>query len=386
MLLTGAGRLAPAGLSPWALRVDAGRIAWVGAPRDAPADEPRVDLGQALVTPGLVDSHTHPVFAGDRSDEAAARLEGAPYAEGGILRTARATRETDDATLEGFVEGRLRAALAAGTTTVECKSGYGLELDEELRHLRLIGTVAGRLPIRVVRTFLGAHAVPLGSTAAEHAATVADEMIPIVARERLAEFVDVFADEGFFDVEATERIGRAAIAAGLGLRLHAEQLTRTGATELGVRLGAASVDHLERLDEAGVAALSGSSTVATMLPGPALVLRSRLPPARALLDAGATVALASDANAGTYGAFGSLPLVIGLGATLLGMSVGEALTAATAGAAQSLRRDDLGTLRPGAAADLVAWDAEHEGAFALRLGAVRPLRAWIAGEEVSLSG
>ena len=389
MLLTGAGRLAPVGLSPWALRVDAGRIVWVGAPGDAgdaPTDEHRVDLGEALLTPGLVDSHTHPAFAGDRSDEAAARLEGAPYAEGGILRTARATRETDDATLEAFIEARLRAALAAGTTTVECKSGYGLDLEEELRHLRLIGRVADRLPIRVIRTFLGAHAVPSGSSAGEHAARVADEMIPIVARQGLADFVDVFADEGFFDLAATERVGRAALAAGLGLRLHAEQLSRTGATELGVRLRASSVDHLEQLDDAGVAALAGSSTVATVLPGPAVVLRSRLPPARALLDAGATVALASDANAGTYGAFGSMPLVIGLGATLLGMSVGEALTAATAGAAQSLRRDDLGTLQPGAAADLVAWDAEHEGAFALRLGAVRPLQAWIAGEEVSLSG
>lgn len=386
MLLTGTGRLAPAGLSPWALRVESGRITWIGSPADAPSDQARVDLGSALVTPGLVDSHTHPVFAGDRSDEAAARLEGAPYAEGGILRTARATSATDDVTLEGLVEARLRAAMTAGTTTVECKSGYGLTGAEELRHLRIIGRVAERLPIRLVRTFLGAHAVPLATTAEEHVERVADEMIPMVAAEGLAEFVDVFADEGFFDLGATERIGRAAMAAGLSVRLHAEQLARTGAAELGVRLGAASVDHLEQLDEAGVAALAGSSTVATLLPGPAVVMRSRLPPARELLDAGATVALATDANAGTYGAFGSMPLVIGLAATLLGMSVTEALTAATAGAGQSLRRDDLGTLRAGAAADLVAWDAEHEGAFALRLGAVRPLRTWIAGEEVALSG
>jgi imidazolonepropionase len=386
MLLTGTGRLAPVGHSPWALRVESGKIAWVGAAADAPADERRIDLGSALVTPGLIDSHTHPVFAGDRSDEAAARLEGVPYSEGGILRTARATQATDDATLERLVEGRLLAALAAGTTTVECKSGYGLTLEEELRHLRTIARVAERLPIRVVGTFFGAHAVPPGSTATDHAERVADEMIPAVASEDLAEFVDVFADSGFFDLAATERIGRAAHAVGLGIRLHAEQLERTGAAELGVRLGAASVDHLEQLDEAGVAALASSSTVATLLPGPAVVMRSRMPPARALLDAGSTVGLASDANAGTYGAFGSMPLVIGLGATLLGMSVTEALTAATAGAARSLQRNDLGTLRPGAAADLVAWDAEHEGAFALRLGSVRPLRVWIAGEEVPLSG
>jgi len=386
MLLTGTGRLSPGGLSPWALLVRDGRIAWVGSPADAPSGD-AVDLGAALVTPGLVDSHTHPVFAGDRSDEAAARLEGAAYTDGGILRTMRATRAADDAALETLVETRLRAALAAGTTTVECKSGYGLSLAEELRHLRIIRRVAERMAVRVVATFLGAHAVPPeASSVAEYAAHVADEMIPAVAGEGLAEFVDVFADAGFFDLASTERIARAAGAAGLGVRLHAEQLRRTGAAELGVRLGAASVDHLEQLDAAGVAALAGSATVATLLPAPAIVLRDRLPPARALLDAGASVALASDANAGSYGGFGTMPMVIGLGAALLGMTVSEALTAATAGGAAALRRPDLGGLAVGMAADLVAWDAEHEGAFALRLGAVRPLRIWIAGEEIDLRG
>lgn len=384
MLLTGTGRLVPAGLSPWAIAVRDGRIAWVGSPDDAPPEDERIDLGSVLVTPGLVDSHTHPVFAGDRSDEAAARLEGRPYSEGGILRTVAATRAEDDATLERLTEGRLRAALAMGTTTVECKSGYGLALDEELRHLRILGRLAERLPIRLIRTFLGAHAVPPdGGSSAEYAAHVAGDMIPAVAADGLAEFVDVFADKGFFDLAATEHIARAALDAGLGVRLHAEQLVRTGAAELGVRLGAASVDHLEQLDEAGVSAVAGSSTVATLLPAPAVVLRDRLPPARALLDAGATVALASDANAGTYGGFGAMPLVIGLGATLLGMTVTEALSAATAGAAASLRRDDVGSLSAGAAADLVAWDAEHEGAFALRLGAMRPLRVWVGGQEIA---
>ena len=381
MLLTGSGRLAPANRSPWALRIVGGLISWMGEPSDAEDDE-RVDLGSALVTPGLVDSHTHPIFAGDRSDEAAARLEGAAYTDGGILRTMRATRAADDAVLERLVESRLRSALAAGTTTVECKSGYGLSLGEELRHLRILRRVADRLPLRVVATFLGAHAVPPGMPADEYVAQVVDEMIPAVAAEGLAGFVDVFADAGFFDLDATERIARSAVAAGLGLRLHAEQLERTGAAELGVRLGAASVDHLEQLDAAGVTALAGAATVATLLPAPAIVLRDRLPPARPLLDAGATVALASDANAGTHGGFGSMPLVIGLGATLLGMTVTEALTAATAGGGSALRLAHLGRLEVGAPADLVAWDAEHEGAFALRLGAVRPLRTWIAGEEV----
>ncbi len=383
MLLTGTGRLAPGGRSPWAIQVRDGRIAWIGDPSAAPADEERVDAGAALVTPGLVDSHTHPVFAGDRSDEAAARLEGAPYTEGGILRTVRATRAASDEELEEHVERRLRSALAAGTTTVEAKSGYGLSTDEELRHLSILRRVADRLDVRVVITFLGAHAVPPGAgTLSEYAARVADEMIPAVASEGLAEFVDVFADTGFFDLAATQRIGSAAAAHGLGLRLHAEQLARTGATELGIRLSAASVDHLEQLDAAGVAALAASRTVATLLPAPATVLRSPLPPARALLDAGATIALASDANAGTFGGFGAMPLVIGLGATLLDLTVDEALSAATAGAASALRLLDVGRLEVGARADLVAWEAEHEGAFALRLGAVRPVQVWIGGTAV----
>ncbi len=386
ILLTGSGRLTPGGRSPWALLVRDGQIAWIGDPSAAP-DAERVDLATALVTPGLVDSHTHPVFAGDRSDEAAARLEGAPYTDGGILRTVRATRAADDATLERLVEERLRAALLAGTTTVECKSGYGLTLDEEVRHLRIIGRVAERVPMRVVRTFLGAHAVPPEATSMEeYAATVANEMIPRISAERLAEFVDVFVDRGFFGVAALRRIGAAASAAGLGLRIHADQLSRTGAADAGVELGAASVDHLEQLDDAGIRALAGSSTTATLLPLPAVVLRDRLPPARALIGAGARIALASDANAGTFGAFGAMPLVVGLGATLLNMSVSEALTASTSGGAIALRRYDIGGLRPGMAADLAAWDAEHEGAFALRLGSVRPSRIWISGEEIPLSG
>jgi imidazolonepropionase len=386
MVAQSEGWSSPAMLTPWAMMVgDDGRIGWVGAPEDAPrVGGGLVDLGTSLVTPGLVDSHTHPVFAGDRADEAAARLEGAPYTGGGILRTVDATRRADDTTLERLVNQRLAAALAAGTTTVECKSGYGLSTTEELRHLRVLGRVAQWLPVRVVRTLLGAHAVPPEAESIEaHAALVADEMIPAAASEGAAEFVDVFADRGYFDRRAVERIAHAAAANGLGVRLHADQLARTGATELGIALGAASVDHLEQLDASGVAALAGSQTVATLLPGPAIVLRDRLPPARALLDAGARVALASDGNAGTFGSFGAMPLVIGLGATLLGMTVWEALEAATAGGAAGLRlENEVGMLRAGLRADFVAWDTEHEGAFALALGDVRVRRMWIGGVEV----
>lgn len=385
-LFTGSGRLLTPdsyhGPLPWAIAVDAGRVAWMGAAADAPAAAEVVELGTALVTPGLVDAHTHPVFAGDRSDEAAARLAGARYDGGGILRTVAATRAADDAVLEALVEERLRAQLAAGTTTVECKSGYGLSTAEELRALRIIGRVAGRVPARVVRTFLGAHALPPEDPG--YVDRLVEEMVPAVAGEGAADFCDVFCDEGFFSLADAERILRAASSRGLGLRLHADQLARTGAAELAIRLGAASADHLEQLDDAGVAALAASDTVATLLPGPALVMRDRLPPARALLDAGATVALASDANAGTFGSWGAMPLVIGLGATLLGMSVGEAVRAATVGGAAALglagRRGALG---PGMDADLVAWDAEHEGAFALRLAAVPALRTFVGGREAT---
>jgi len=397
-VFTGSGRLAvaqphaaamPGTLSPWALLVDHGRILWVGEPGDLPSEpdaDEVLDLGSALVTPGLVDAHTHPLYAGDRSDEAAARLAGKPYTGGGILRSVAATRAASDEELVDLARRRLMAELAAGTTAVECKSGYGLSTDEEIRSLRLIARAADGLPLRVTTTFLGAHAVPgEAASASDYAHTVAEQMIPAIAAESLAEFCDVFCDEGFFTLQDAETVLSAARDAGLRVRMHAEQLFRTGATELAVRFGAVSVDHLEQLDEKGVAALAASKTVATLLPAPALVMRDHLPPTRALLDSGVTVALASDANAGTFGGWGQMPLVIGLGATLLGMTIDEALTAATVGGAASLGLSmERGRLAPGLAADLVAWDAEHEGAFALRLGSVRARRVWVAGREVQI--
>ena len=388
LLLTGRGRLLQPylyeGPSPWAILVREGRIAWVGARADAPEADAVTDLGSALVTPGLVNAHTHPAFTGDRSDETAARLAGTPYSGGGILRTVAATRAASDDELRASIEERLRAELAAGTTTLECKSGYGLSTIEELRGLRLIGEAASAVSIRVVRTFLGAHAVPAEASMDEYVALVVHEMLPAVAEARAAEFCDVFCDAGFFSLAASERILVAAAGLGLGIRMHADQLSHTGAAELAVRLGATSADHLEQLDATGVAALAGSGTVATLLPGPALVMRDRLPPARALLDAGATVALASDANAGTFGAWGAMPLVIALGSTLLGMTAAEAVEAATTGGAAALgltgRR---GVIAVGADADIVAWDAEHEGAFALKLGAIRPAQVFLGSHDSS---
>jgi imidazolonepropionase len=361
---------------PWVVALAGDTITEVRRGRLRSGDAEAVtDVGTALVTPGLVDPHTHLVFAGDRGDEAAARSRGEGYSGGGILRTVAATRAASDESLVATARARLEQAIASGTTTIEVKSGYGLAADAELRLLRLIPRAAAGLPIRVRRTFLGAHAVPEGMTPRQQAEAVI-AAIPAVAAE--ADFIDVFCEPGLFDVELSRRILLAGRAAGLGLRLHADQLSRSGASLLGVELAALSVDHLEQAGDAEVRALASGSTVATVLPGPALLMRAGLPPVRALLDAGAEVAIGSDANAGTFGS-PSMSLAVGL-AVALGCSVDEGLRAATVGAASSLSlAGRVGVLRPGAAADLVAWDAEHEGDFALRVGAVTPLRTWFGG-------
>ncbi|MGD8485876.1 MAG: imidazolonepropionase [Chloroflexota bacterium] len=362
---------------PWVVVIEAGRVAAVRSgrlERDDPADVE--DVREALVTPGLVDSHTHLVYAGDRSDEAAARSCGEPYTGGGILRTVSATTAASDETLVRDARRRLRAARGHGTTTIEVKSGYGLETGAELRLLRAIGGAAESIPMQVRRTYLGAHAVPPGLTAAQQAEAVIAGL-PTVASE--ADHIDVFSEPGLFDLSLTRSIATAGAGYGLPLKLHADQLQRSGAAVLGAELGALSVDHLEQITTEDVRVLAGSDTVATILPGPALMLRAGLPPARALLDAGATVAVGSDANAGTFGQ-ASMSLAIGL-AVALGFSIDEAVWAATAGGARALGLDGrVGRLVRGARADLVAWDAEHEGAFVHRLGGVEPQRMWYGGK------
>jgi imidazolonepropionase len=385
-LLTMTGsRPAATGLieGPWVVVIEGGRIGQVrpGVLRPGDADDVH-DVGRALCTPGLVDPHTHLIYAGDRADEVAARSRGARYDGGGILRTVAATSAASDEQLRSTTRARLSAAAAAGTTTIEVKSGYGLTAASERRLLRLIREAAEGLPMRVLRTFLGAHAVPPGSSPAAQAEAVI-EMLPTLAAE--ADHVDVFCEPHLFDLGLTRRIAAAAARAGLPLKLHADQLTHSGAALLGAELGAISVDHLEQLDEGGARELAASSTVATILPGPALMLRAGSPPVRALLDAGAHVAIGSDANAGTFGQ-PSMVLAMGL-AVALGFTVEEAVRSATAGAARALGRPaDMGVLATGAAADLVAWDAEHEGDFAFRVGGVRPRRVWFEGERRSIGG
>ena len=363
---------------PWVILIEAGRIRVVRAGELLPGDPDEVeDVGTALVTPGLVDPHTHLIYAGDRGDEVAARSRGERYTGGGILRTVAATRRATDEVLVHDTRRRLLEARAGGTTTIEVKSGYGLELAAESRLLRLIAVAAEGLAMRVRRTYLGAHAVPAGMRPGEQADAVI-AAIPEVATD--ADHIDVFCEPALFDLELTRQIALAGAVHGLPLKLHADQLQRSGAALLGAELGALSVDHLEQIDEADARALAKSDTVATVLPGPALMLGGGTPPVRALLEAGATVAIGSDANAGTFGQ-ASMPLAVGL-AVALGFSIDEALWAGTAGAARSLGLGgEVGSLVPGAVADMVAWDAEHEGAFAFRLGGVWPERIWFGGER-----
>jgi len=386
--IVGSGRLLPmsgaetgeTGLieGPWVITLHEGAIHEVRLGRLRPGDpEKVVDVGTALCTPGLVDPHTHLIYAGDRSDEIAARSRGERYDGGGILRTVAATTAAGDAELVSATRARLLDAAAAGTTTIEVKSGYGLATEAELRLLQLIRVAAAGLALRTRRTFLGAHAVPAGSTPSEQAEVVI-EALPTVAPE--ADHIDVFCESHLFDLALTRRIATAGAAHGLSLKLHADQLEHTGAALLGAELGALSVDHLEQAVASDARALAATSTVPTILPGPALMLGAGMPPVRALLDAGACVAIGSDANAGTFGQ-PSMPLAIGL-AVALGFSIHEALWAATAGAARSLGLAEcVGSITPGAAADIVAWDAEHEGVFAFRLGGVDPAWTWFGGER-----
>lgn len=385
--IIGAGRLLPmTGASPghgaaidgpWSLLIEDGSISETRTGGLRPGDPDIVtDVGEALCTPGLVDPHTHLIYAGDRDDEVAARSRGERYTGGGILRTVAATDAASDAELVRATRARLLLARDRGTTTIEVKSGYGLAAAAESRLLRLIGGAAAGMRLRVMRTFLGAHAVPPGSSAGQHTEAVIEALPTVTA---VADFVDVFCEPTLFDLDMTRRIATAAASQGLRLKLHADQLERSGAALLGVEMGALSVDHLEQISPADAQRIARSDTAATILPGPALVLRAGTPPVRALLDAGATVAIGSDANAGTFGE-PSMPLAIGL-AVVLGFTIDEALWAATAGAARSLgAARAIGELSPGARADIVAWDAEHEGAFAFRLGAVRPVETWIGGE------
>jgi imidazolonepropionase len=327
-----------------AVVVDDGVIAWVGPSADAPAADTARDVEGRTVIPGFVDSHSHIVFAGDRSAEYEARMSGGRYAAGGIRSTVAATRRAGDDELLAGARALIAEMRSQGTTTVEIKSGYGLTVDDEARLVRLAAQLTDEV------TFLGAHVVPEGIDADDYVETVTGPMLDAVAEH--AKWIDVFCERGAFDVDQTRRILTAGMARGLQGRLHAAQLQPGAGVALGVELGVASVDHCTFLTDDDVALLAGSSTVATLLPGVEFSTRQPYPSGRRLIDAGATVAIATDCNPGSCFT-SSMPFCIALAIREMGMTPAEALWAATRGGAAALRRDDIGWLRIGARADLV---------------------------------
>lgn len=366
----------------------AGRVVYVGSEATLPEladDAVVIDADGALCTPGLCDPHTHPVFAGDRAAEYAMRVEGRSYLEiqdagGGIYSTVRQTKAANDDTLLKGARERLERLLSFGVTTCEAKSGYALDVEGELRLLRLIRRLAAEGPWGLSPTLL-VHALPeerRGERAA-YVEEVVRDLIPRVVEERLAESCDVFCDQGAFTIDETRTILSAAKARGLALRLHADQIADTGAAALAAELGARSADHLERVSAEGVAALAASETTAVLLPGAALCLNDPWPPARALLKAGVPVALGTDLNPGSS-MTESLPLMMSLACTQMRMRVEEAWLAVTRVAADSLGRADAGRLEPGSRADLVLWGCDDFRHVPYHLGVNHVRTVVVAGE------
>ncbi|MGC1418243.1 MAG: imidazolonepropionase [Candidatus Acidiferrum sp.] len=355
-----------------ALFVRDGKIAAIGTrakmealPEAASAE--RLDVGHRVVLPGFVDSHTHLIHAASRAEEYELKIAGASYEEiarkgGGILNSVKKLRAATSDALKKRAHHALKQFAAYGTTTIEAKSGYGLDVASELKILRLHKELAAEQPIDIVSTFLGAHVVPAeyrgeASGAKKYITLLTEELIPEVAQEKLAEFCDVFCDRGAFTREQSAEILQAGKQHGLAPRVHAEQLTRTGAAQLAVRLGAASCDHLEQVNSSDISALAKSQTVATLLPGCDFHLGlKQFAPARKLIDAGAIVALATDYNPGTSPTI-SMPMILSVACSQLRMTPAEAITAATFNAAYALRRDNrVGSLGVGKFADLAVFD------------------------------
>ena len=347
-----------------------------------------IDAGGRVLLPGFVDAHTHPVFAGTRVDEFEERSRGATYEEiaargGGIQSTVNRTRA---ASLDELVAAGQRYAswfLRGGTTTIEAKSGYGLSLEDELKILRAIKRLDSETPLRYVPTFLGAHSVPAEYRARrdEYVSLIVDEMLPQVAQQKLAEYCDVFCEEKVFTTDESWRILSAARCHGLGLRMHADQLSLSGGAKLAAELGTVTADHLEHTDAAGIEALRRAGVQPVLLPGSVYALgSSRYPAAREMIDAGLAVVLATDFNPGSSPT-PSIRMILSLAATHMKMMPAEAITAATINAAYSLNRGaQLGSLEPGKVADFVIHDCEDYRELAYFFGLEHPWRVYAQGK------
>lgn len=368
--------------------VEDGIITYAGPAGDAPDQTGGlVECGGRALIPGFVDAHTHLVFAGDRSEEFARRLAGESYTDiaasgGGILATVAATRAASEADLFELASGRVWRMIRTGTTTVEIKSGYGLDLETELRLLRVARRLGEELPITVKTTFLGAHSVPaeFRNDRVAYIDQIVEEMIPNLGG--LADYCDVFVEDGVFDVAEARRIFDAAVTHGLEARVHAEQLSHSGGARLAAEIEAASADHLDHVTEADAAALAAADVAAVLVPGASYTLRSPQAPGPMLLDAGCLVALATDCNPGTS-YFESMAPIISLAVVQMGLTVAQALEAATLGGARSLGFRDRGYIASGARADLVLLDAPSAAHVPYRPGANLARQTFISGQRVA---
>ncbi|AEN10418.1 MULTISPECIES: imidazolonepropionase [unclassified Streptomyces] len=358
-----------------AVVVDGDRVVWTGASSKAPATDNAVDAGGRAMVPGFVDSHSHLVFAGDRTQEFNARMSGRPYSAGGIRTTVAATRAAGDEQLSANVARHLAEALRQGTTTLETKSGYGLTVEDEARALRIAAAHTDEV------TYLGAHIVApeYADDPAGYVDLVTGPMLDACAP--YARWIDVFCERGAFDGDQARAVLTAGLARGLGARVHANQLGHGPGVQLAVELGAASADHCTHLTDADVDALGQGGTVATLLPGAEFSTRAAWPDARRLLDAGATVALSTDCNPGSSYT-SSMAFCIALAVRDMGMTPDEALWSATAGGAAALRRTDIGRIAPGARADLLLLDAPSHVHLAYRPGVPLTGAVWRGGERV----
>ena len=369
---------------PTTLHVVQGRIAAMGEGLVQGLE--RIDVGGALVTPGLVDCHTHLVYAGNRAEEFERRLQGASYEEiaragGGILSTVRATRAASEARLREESLPRLEALAREGVTTVEIKSGYGLDAENELKCLRVARSL-GANQIRVRTTLLAAHAVPpeFKGRADDYVGEICRDVIPQAARDGLADAVDAFCEGIAFTPAQTRRVFECARAHGLRVKLHADQLSNLGGAALAAEFGALSADHLEHTDAEGIAAMARAGTVAVLLPGALYFLREkRMPPVALLREHGVPMAISTDCNPGTS-PIASPIAIMNMACTLLGLTPEEALAGMTCHAARALGlEDEIGTLEEGKRADLAVWPVGHPAEIAAQIGMVRPARVFVAG-------
>lgn len=382
-----------------AIAMEAGKIAALGTADEIQRrypDAETIDCGRRLVTPGLVDSHTHAIFGRARYEEQEMRAAGIGYMEiarrgGGIHSSVADLRARDEAELLELARARILRLASYGSTTIEVKSGYGLSLADEMKSLRVIARLAEELPVRLVPTWLGAHEIPhefreSAGDRRDYIRLLIDDMLPAVTRRGLAWFADVFCEPGVYTVEETRAILTASKQAGLGIKLHADELEPHGGAELAAEIGATSADHLAAISAHGISALASSATVATLLPGTMLFLgRQQQAPARAMLDAGVAVGLATDFNPGTSPTF-NFPLILTLAVSQLRMSATEAIIAATVNGAAALGlAGETGQITPGFSADIAVWDVEDLREIPYWYGDRRCHRTYSRGVECGVA-